>query len=248
MKKAPLATVNSPDAMGPSAGEAKTATTASSTANVGGADSRTSSLDIFHHCIDRAKNLVKIHAAAHGKKRAKPERYLADSHRAAIVLAISALDAFVRSFVITQVRVLVADRATVLPDALSIRIKGFLKEDGLLEAARKDDLLERVEKAFRDSFEKMSFQGTRQITESLKLVGHGDIFHAVAMSAGENEDTLRERLDKYTDRRHGIAHRGDYDLSQNPPREQTVTKKDAEECIKTVTLIAEHISKIGRKQ
>jgi len=32
-----------------------------------------------------------------------------------------------------------------------------------------------------------------------------------------------------------------HDLSQNPPTEQPITKKDAQDCIKTVTLIAAHI-------
>jgi hypothetical protein len=67
------------------------------------------------------------------------------------------------------------------------------------------------------------------------------------MSAEENEDTLRQRLDRFTERRHGIAHRGDYDLSQNPPRESVIRKRDAEDCIRTVTVIAKHISKLGQE-
>jgi hypothetical protein len=206
----------------------------------------TTSFDIFTHCIERAQNLLKIHEAAHGRK-AKPERYLADAHRAAVVLAISALDAFIRSFVIERVRSLLANKSATLPGPLADRIKSFLKDDALLEAARKDDLLDRVEKAFREDFEKKSFQGTRQITESLKLIGHSDVFHAVAMSAEENEDTLRRCLDGFTNRRHMIAHRGDYDLSQNPPREFPITKKEAQECIKIVGLVAAHINKLGEQ-
>jgi hypothetical protein len=205
-----------------------------------------SSFEIFGCCIERAKNLLKIHQAAHGKK-AKPERYLADAHRAAIVLAISALDAFIRSFVVTRVRSILADKTTSLPGPLADRIKSFLKEDALLEAARKDDLLDRVEKAFRNDFARQSFQGTRQITESIKLVGYDDVFHDIAVSAGENEDTMRQRLDGFTNRRHAIAHVGDYDLSQNPPREQPITKKDALDCIKTITLVATHINKLRRR-
>lgn len=44
------------------------------------------SWDLFLLCIDRAKNLLKLHQAAHGK-RAKPERYMADAHRAAMLAA-----------------------------------------------------------------------------------------------------------------------------------------------------------------
>lgn len=160
-------------------------------------------------------------------------------------LAISALDAFIRSFVVTRVRGLLANRSAVLPESLSAQIKKFLKEDGLLEAARRDDLLDRVAKAFRDDFEKRSFQGTKNISEFLTLVGYDDIFHAVAISASMNEHALREELDRFTNRRHAIAHRGDYDLSQNPPRENAVTKEDAVDCVKIVRLIAIHIDSLG---
>lgn len=199
---------------------------------------------IFRLCVQRAHNLVKLHEAAHGKA-GKPEKYTSDAHRAAIVLAISALDAFVRDFMIAKTRALLQDRSKVIPDALSAEIKKFLKDDALLEAARKDDLIERVEKAFRADFEKRSFQGPRNIEDQLKVVGYSDIFHEVAMKAHLNEDTLRADLDRFTKRRHAIAHQGDYDLSQNPPPEHVVTKKEAEDCIKLVTRIATTMHELG---
>jgi hypothetical protein len=204
------------------------------------------SLDIFVRCIERAQNLIKIHEAAHGRQ-ARPEPFLSDAHRAALVLAISALDAYVRSFVVSNVRDVLANKTSPLPGELASRIKNYLKDDGLLEAARKDDLLDRVEKALRDDFEKRSFQGTKSITDALKLLGHEDIFHEVALSAQVNEDSLRERLDRFTQRRHDVAHRGDYDINQNPPLENPITKKDAEDCIKTVEMVATNIDKVGVK-
>ena len=218
--------------------DAHTSGTASKTAI--SESERVTSYGIFKLCIERAKNLIKLHAAAHGKQ-AKPEKYMADAHRAAIVLAVSALDAFVRTFVIRQTRVLLADRTRALPGALADQIKKFLKDDQLLDAARKDDLLDRVEKAFQNDFERRSFQGVKNITEYMKMVGYEDIFHDVAIDAGVNEETLKKDLDKFTKRRHVIAHKGDYDLNQNPPKENIVTKKQAEDCIRLVTKIAKHI-------
>lgn len=202
-----------------------------------------SSFDIFCMCIDRAKNMVKIHAAAHGKG-GKPEKYMSDAHRAAVVLSVSALDAFVRTFVISRTRNLLADRTRALPAPLCDHIMRFVRDKDLLEAARNDDLLDRVEKAFRSDFEKRSFQGCKVIAEYMQLVGFEDVLHEVAVNAGVNEDTLREELDEYTERRHTIAHRGDYDLSVNPPEENTITKTYAQNCIKLVTLIAKHINEL----
>jgi hypothetical protein len=202
------------------------------------------SYDIFELCVQRARNLIKLHQAAHGKA-GKPEKYASDAHRAAIVLAVSALDAFVRDFVITRSRTLLASKSLALPAALSTQIKKFLSDDDLLESARKDDLLERVEKAFRADFERRSFQGTKNIEEQLRIVGYDDIFHEVAIKAQMNEDTLRADLDRFTKRRHAIAHRGDYDLNENPPQVNPVTKKDAEDCVKLVCRIAKHMHQLG---
>ncbi len=207
-------------------------------------DETHSAHDIFLLCIARARNLVKLHKAAHGRQ-ARPEPYMSDAHRAAIVLAVSALDAFVRSFVVDRVRSILADRANPLPSELATRIKAFLKEDQLLEAARRDDLIERVAKAFRADFSRRSFQGTKVIAEYVRLVGIDDIFHDVAVAAGRNQDTLCADLDRFTERRHAIAHRGDYDISVNPPRELVISKKDAEDCIKVMTVVAKHIHELG---
>jgi len=200
--------------------------------------------DVFEKCIERASNLVKIHEAAHGK-RAKPEKYLADAHRAAVVLAISALDAFVRTFAMAKIKDRLVNPKSPLPTPLIAQIKKFMKDDDLLDAARKYDLHERVEKAFANDFERRSFQGTRNITECLEMAGYVDVFHIVAKKSQLNEESLRDNLDRFTSRRHVIAHRGDYDLSQLPPSENVITKNDAEECIKLVTKIARTINSLG---
>lgn len=202
------------------------------------------SLDIFEMCVERARNLVRLHEAAHGKA-GKPEPYAADAHRAAIVLAMSALDACVRDLVVVRTRKMLASRVAELPPALKDHIKKFLKDDDLLDAARKDDLLDRVEKAFRSDFDRRSFQGTRNIEEYLRIVGYNSVFHDIAVKARMNEEQLRGDLDGFTDRRHAIAHRGDYRLNENPPAENRVTKKDAEDCIKLVCRIAKHMCELG---
>ncbi len=205
------------------------------------------SFAVFELCVERAQNLVRLHEAVHGKV-GKPEKYTTDAHRAAIVLAISALDAFVRDFVITRTRVLLATKSQSIPASLSAEILKFLEPNVLLAAARSDDLLERVEKAFRSDFEKRSFQGTRAIENLLQIAGFQNIFHDVAIDAKMNEDKLRADLDSFTQRRHAIAHRGDYDLSQNPPKENLATKKQANDCIKLVRTVAKHIHKLEAPQ
>ena len=74
----------------------------------------TTPYEIFVFCIERAENLLKIHKAAHGKK-IKPEKYLANAHCAAIVLSISALNAFIRTFVIERIRQILLKKSEPLP-------------------------------------------------------------------------------------------------------------------------------------
>lgn len=205
------------------------------------------SYDIFELCVQRARNLVKLHEAAHGKP-GKPEPYTSDAHRAAIVLAVSALDAFIRDLILARTRTLLANKTTALPQPLSDHIRKFIKDEELLEAARKDDLMERVEKAFRADFDRRSFQGTKNIEEILRIVGYVDIFHEVAAKASVNEDSLRSDLNRFTQRRHAIAHRGDYDLSKNPPQENLIKKKDAEDCIRLVCRVARVMHDLGMQK
>jgi RiboL-PSP-HEPN len=198
--------------------------------------------DIFLRCIQRARNLIKIHRAAHGNQ-ARPEIYLSDAHRASVVLAVSALDAYMRSFLIHKIREVTAGEKP-LPPMLAAEIKRFMKDDQLLEAARKSDLLDRVEKAFRSDFEKRSFQGVRNISDAMKLVGFEEIFHTIARSGSVNEEELTEAVEEFTQRRHVIGHAGDYDLRQNPPAENGIKKPYAEKCIKMMTLVAGEIHKL----
>jgi len=79
------------------------------------------------------------------------------------------------------------------------------------------------------------------------IVGYNDVFHDVAVHAGMNEDRLRQELDSFTQRRHAIAHRGDYDLTENPPKENVITKKYAEDCISLMCRVAKHIHELGSK-
>lgn len=205
------------------------------------------SYDIFELCITRARNLIQLHKDAHGKA-GKPPPYASDAHRAAIVLAVSALDAFVRDFVITRTLELLSSQSRELPEPLAQKVKKLIGEDELLKAARLGDLQERVEKAIRQSFEYQSFQGTRAIERELKLAGYENIFHTIAVNENLNEEKLRKDLDRFTSRRHAVAHRGDYDLTENPPPEQTITKTEATECIKLVSRIAKQMQKIGDEE
>lgn len=187
--------------------------------------------------------MLTTHEMAHGEQ-SRPPALLADVHRASLVLAVSALDAYIRTLVVSRVLAMLKDITKPCPVKLREQLKQLINQDELLDAARIGDLLTRVEKALKEKFEESSFQGVKKITEAMRLIGKEDIFKEIADSASLNEQQLKESVGRFTKRRHIIAHCGDYDLTQTPPEENPITKPDAEECIKIMKKVAKEIQKV----
>ncbi|MFK5895065.1 MAG: HEPN domain-containing protein [Pseudomonadota bacterium] len=201
------------------------------------------SYDIFEKCIIRAENLISVHSSTE-KNEEISEQHYCDCFRAAVVLSISALDAFIRKIVITEIRKILSDDTKPINKELSEYIKNLLNQNKLLDAARKYNLLDKVEAAVKDDFSTKSFQGEWKINSYLNMVGYKDIFSAVSVKADINEKNLVRKLTLFTNRRHVIAHSGDYDLNQTPHKEHDINKPYADECIKIVRLFAVTIHEI----
>jgi len=201
-----------------------------------------SSLEVFEKCITRAENLISFHTSTEKIEEISEEHYC-DCFRAAIVLSISALDAFIRKLVISEIIKAISDKKP-LNVKLSEYLKGLLNQDKLLEAARNYDLLEKVEEAIKQDFETKSFQGEWKISSYMEMVGYKDIFSEVSVKVDINEINLKRKLGVFTSRRHIIAHSGDYNLNQNPPQENTIDKKYATGCVEIVRLFANTINEI----
>ena len=201
--------------------------------------------DIFHRCIKRAQNLIDFHSADKG---AETDEQFCDAYRAAIVLSISALDAFIRSIVTEKINNILLDSNKDLPEKLSSYIKGLLNQDKLLHAARKQNLHDVVDKHIKDDFGTKSFQGEWKIKTFMELVGYKDIFKQVSEKADISETNLMKKLDIYTQRRHVIAHSGDYDLNSTSQTENGITKKYAQDCVDIVNKFAKHVNEICQKK
>ncbi|MBD8490872.1 hypothetical protein IFO69_19120 [Echinicola sp. CAU 1574] len=212
-------------------------------ASSGGDYKSISPFEVFEKCIIRAENLISVHDSTENIEEISDEHYC-DCYRAAVVLSISALDAFVRKVVVSEIRKILSKTDKPINPELTDYIKNLLNQDKLLEAARKYNLLDKVEEAVKVDFETKSFQGEWKITQYLKMVGYKDIFSEVSVKADINEKNLKRKLNVFTNRRHIIAHSGDYDLNQTPHKENDIDKKYAKECIHIVRLFASKINEI----
>ena len=201
------------------------------------------SYEIFKKTIKRAKNLIEIH-----KDGGDCLEHHLDSFRASIVLSISALDAYTRTLVVEKIIVKLTNQEK-LPEQLVKHIKKLLDQDALLDAGRKGQFKDIVENAIRKDFETKSFQGENRIVFYMELAGIKDVFEKISHSANVNENRLRADIEKFTKRRHIIAHCGDYDLTQVPviSIENSIDKIYSQDCIKVVELFAEHLNKVTTK-
>lgn len=82
----------------------------------------------------------------------------------------------------------------------------------------------------------------------MELAGYKKIFVTVSEKANKFEKNLISDIEKFTTRRHIIAHGGDYNINQMPYKENDITRTYAEECISVVSEFAKHINEICNKK
>lgn len=199
---------------------------------------------IFNSGIKRAENLLKINIGSDNSTLLISEDKLLDSYRAVIVLSISALDAYVKTFLIVEIK------RSLNEKKLSTDLKKYIKEelftkDTLHQHVLEDNFYEKVIEKFDEDFEKKSFQGQKSIDKYMKLAGLNQVFKLISNSADRSVDKLHAAIENFTQRRHLIVHCGDHDLTQTTLTENNITVKDASDCINLVTLIANEIHKIS---
>jgi hypothetical protein len=199
---------------------------------------------IFKSGIKRAENLLKINIGLNSSALLISNDKLLDSYRAVIVLSISALDAYVKTFLIVEIK------RSLHEKKLSSDLKKYIKEelfnkDTLHQHVLEDNFYEKVIEKFDEDFEKRSFQGQKSIDKYMKLAGLNQVFKLISNSADKSVDKLHAAIENFTQRRHLIVHCGDHDLTQTILTENTISEKDASDCISLVTLIANEIHKIS---
>jgi hypothetical protein len=202
---------------------------------------------IFNSGIKRAENLLRINHALDDSKLSITEDKLLDSYRAVVVLSISALDAYVKTFLIVEIKKSLNEKK------LSSDLKKYIKEelftkDTLHQHVLEDNFYDKVIEKFDEDFEKKSFQGQKSIDKYMKLAGLNQIFKLISNSADKSVDKLHASIEKFTQRRHLIVHCGDHDLTQTTLTENIISEEYAAECITLVTLIANEIHKISTKK
>lgn len=202
---------------------------------------------IFVSGIKRAENLLNIDINSSGGSIEISEDKLLDSYRAVVVLSISALDSYIKTFLIVEIKKNLNDRS------LSSDLKNYIKEElfskeELHQVVLENNFYDKVIQKFDGDFEKRSFQGQKSIEKFMKLAGMNQVFKQISISADKSIDNILSSIENFTQRRHLIVHCGDHDLTQTQLTENKIDKSTASKCIELVKLIASEIHKISQEK
>src|SRR5271167_1554511 len=170
---------------------------------------------LFQASLERATNLLKIHAAArrnhrHKRRRKPTPKYLDDAYRAAVALATSALDAYIKATIFDRISAKIwSKKPAKLPASLvKLIVERFKDPTDIVEKAMQSGpvFLIEVEKVLDRTLQTRSYQGVDSIVEGFALIGVDDILVRVAGKTRRTVKELETSLVTYTQRRHAIVH------------------------------------------
>ena len=210
---------------------------------------------LFQASIQRATNLLKIHRAAcrdhrlkHGRKPT-PE-YFDDAYRAAVALATSALDAYIKATIFDRIGSQIwskkrTKQTKLAPPLLKLIAERFKDPTAIVEKAMQGPVfLNEVEKAVDRALRLRSYQRVDSIKTGFALIGVNDILVRVAGKTRRTVKEVESLLDTYTKRRHAVVHSGDHDMTGRPVVANPIDRKFVKECVAFVIEFAQAVKAV----
>ncbi len=168
-----------------------------------------SAFDQFAISISRVRDLIAVHNSF--KARATGALDLSDILRAALVLAVSALDYYVHEVV--RLGMLEIHRGQ-RPEP-----SAFSKFQVSLGSARQGSQASAIDAWLEDEIRQRhsykSFQTWRNIADAIRLISDKKLWDEVAILTGQPVEDLKRELNLIVDRRNKIAHEADIDPTLN---------------------------------
>lgn len=214
-------------------------------------------LDQFNVTIVAADNLVAMYRELRQKRhlgaRGRLDAANADLlwlPRSAVVVSVSALDAYVHHVVEERVPHILRGGAPY-PEALCERLSTVLTirnaatfRDALPMLSANDTLDQLVARLKDQNLSFLAFQAPEKIEEAYRLIGHDQIFaDAAGIWPGPNTEPndLKRRLSAYVRRRNQIAHEGDLEANGQP---RSVQPEYAANCRGFITSLVMRLNQI----
>jgi RiboL-PSP-HEPN len=168
-----------------------------------------SAFDQFAISISRVRDLIAVHNSF--KAQATGALDLSDILRAALVLAVSALDYYVHEVVRLGMLEVHRGQRPEPPAFSSFQVSLGSARQGL-QASVIDAWLE---DEIRQRHSYKSFQTWRNIADAIRLISDKRLWDEAAIITGRPAEDLKRELNLIVDRRNKIAHEADIDPTLN---------------------------------
>jgi len=191
-------------------------------------------LEAFKQTNERAVKLVELHKSLN--PIGKPHAEHSDILRAAVVISVSAMDAYFHTKITEKTaRFVRAKKGVHLPGRLVQIIKDGASHDRLIEFMFKDKPLSHIASLVRKAIEDHTYQNSGKIEEGLKILGVDDLWFQIGKKLQISKDRAKKYVQGYVDRRHRIVHRGDLGTAmKNKNKLRNITRFYADQCVKSV--------------
>ena len=165
-----------------------------------------SAIDLFRLSIARVRDLIAVHNSL--KAQASSVLDISDMLRAALVLAVSALDYYIHEIVrIGMLEIHRGERPE--PPAFS----GFQISLGNARAGinAEQNIDSWLEDEIRQRHSYKSFQQQKAIADAVRLICEKKLWEEVSINMGSPAKDIKQQLSLIVDRRNKIAHEADID-------------------------------------
>lgn len=198
----------------------------------------------FEKTNERAKKLVELHKELN--PRGQPKKEYADILRSAVVLSISAMDAYFHEVIAEKIAKFVrAKKGKQLPGKLVEIIKKEVNHERLIEIMFKERPLSHIANIVRKSIADRTYQDAGKIEDILKIVGVDDLWFQVGKKLKTSKEKAKTFIHLYVHRRHDIVHRGDFGATKRSKNKlKSITRQYANNCVTHVEKFVKAINDV----
>lgn len=167
-----------------------------------------SAIDLFRISIARVRDLIAVHNSL--KAQASSVLDFSDMLRAALVLAVSALDYYIHEVVRIGMLEIHRGQRPEPPAFSGFQISLGNARAGINAGQNIDSWLE---DEIRQRHSYKSFQQPNAIADAVRLICDKKLWEEVSMNMGSPAKDIKQQLSRIVDRRNKIAHEADIDPS-----------------------------------
>ena len=198
-----------------------------------------SAIDLFRISIARVRDLIAVHNSL--KAQASSVLDLSDMLRAALVLAVSALDYYIHEVVRIGMLEIHCGQRLEPPAFSGFQISLGNARAGINAGQNIDSWLE---DEIRQRHSYKSFQQQKAIADAVRLICDKKLWEEVSMNMGSPAKDIKQQLSLIVDRRNKIAHEADIDPTLSLGNRWPIDELLVNEAVDFLEQVVESIHKI----